>query len=75
MYVNRYFNKRMYFGENADAENVLGIAYDMEDMEEKSVAYRDMDKAVPNAFRVFELPAADWLESVAVAYENFKHKV
>lgn len=75
MYVNRYFNKRMYFGENADAESVLGIAYDMEDMEEKSVAYRDMDKAVPNAFRVFELPAADWLESVAVAYENFKHKV
>lgn len=75
MYVNRYFNKRMYFDGNADAENVLGIAYNMEDMEEKSVAYRDMDKAVPNAFRVFELPAADWLESVAVAYENFKHKV
>ena len=73
-YLNQYFNKRIYFDEEADAEAVLGIARSMKELEEKSVLYRDMDKAVPNAFRVFELPTADWLESVATAYNNFEHR-
>ena len=74
VYMNRYFNKRIYFGEEENAVSVLGIKYNMRDLEEKSVAYRDMSKSVPNAFRVFELPATDWLESVAQAYTNFQHK-
>ena len=73
-HLNQCFNKRIYFDEEADAETVLGIAKSMRELEEKSVLYRDMDRAVPNAFRVFELPTADWLESVAVAYQNFEHK-
>lgn len=72
--ANRYFNKRIYFGDNEDAATVLGIKFNMNDLTEKSVAYRDMDKATPNAFRVFELPSDGWLESLAEAYKQFGHK-
>ena len=74
VYLNRYFNKRIYFGEEEDAATVLGMKFNMRDLEEKTVAYRDMSKSVPNAFRVFELPATDWLESVAQAYTDFRHQ-
>jgi hypothetical protein len=74
-HLNQCFNKRIYFGEDADAETVLGIARSMKELEEKSVYYRDMDKAVPNTFRVFELPSPEWLQSVMTAYQNFEHKV
>jgi len=75
VYINRYFNKRIYFGDNEDAVSVLGIKYNMKELEEKTVAYRDMSKSVPNAFRVFELPDAQWLEGIAQAYRNFVHKM
>ena len=70
--INRYFNSRIYFGDNEDASAVLGMKYDMRELTEKSVAYRDMTRPTPNAFRVFELPRADWLEGVAQAYHNFR---
>ena len=72
--MNRHFNKRIYFGTNEDAQTVLGIKYDMTDITEKTVAYRDMTKPTPNAFRVFELPHPHWVESIAEAYKNFRHK-
>lgn len=70
--MNRHFNKRIYFGGNEDVQSVLGIKYDMSDITEKTVAYRDMFKPMPNAFRVFELPHAQWVESIAEAYKSFR---
>ncbi|MBQ3503860.1 MAG: AAA family ATPase [Oscillospiraceae bacterium] len=72
--MNRYFNKRIYFGENEDAQKVLGIRYDMSTITEKTVAFRDMSKAVPNTFRVFELPNPRWVESIAESYERFRQE-
>lgn len=70
--MNRYFNKRIYFGENEDAQKVLGIRYDMSTITEKTVAFRDMSKAIPNTFRVFELPNPRWVESIAESYDRFR---
>ena len=72
--MNRFFNKRIYFGGSEDAQKVLGIRYDMTRITEKTVAFRDMNKAVPSTFRVFELPHPQWVESIAEAYHNFRHK-
>ena len=72
--MNRHFNKRIYFGPNEDVQTVLGIKYNMRDITEKTVAYRDMSKPTPNAFRVFELPNPQWVERIAEAYKSFRHR-
>lgn len=73
--MSRNFNKRLYFGPDEFTREVLGMAFeDMKSMTEKTVAYRDMSKPTPNAFRVFELPHPEWVESIAEAYKSFQHK-
>lgn len=72
--LNKHFTKRIYFGPNEDSAKVLGIRHDMTRVGEKTVAYRDMNRAVPSTFRVYELPHPEWVESIAEACKNFRHR-
>lgn len=72
--MNRHFNKRIYFGDSECAKNVLGIKHDMGEISDMTVAYRDISKAAPNNFRVFNLPNPYWVRSFADAYRNFRHE-
>ncbi len=72
--IAQNFNKRIHFGSTDESANVLGIRQEMADIGEKSVAYRDMFKAAPSTFRVFELPNEAWLNSITRAYIEFRHR-